>query len=62
MDAPALLQAKQLTASTTRVPCSCALLMTEVILELVQPAQPVEIEPSALRFHSPPELVHPTPK
>jgi hypothetical protein len=36
--------------------------MTEVIRELVQPAQPVETEPSALRFHSPPELVHPTLK
>jgi hypothetical protein len=36
--------------------------MIEVILALVQPAQPVATEPSALRFHSPPELVHPTLK
>jgi len=36
--------------------------MTEVIFALVQPAQPVEMEPSSLRLRSPPELVQPTLK
>ena len=62
VDAPALLQAKQLMVRTTRVPWACAWLMTEVIRELVQPAQPVETEPSTLRFQRPPELVQPTLK
>ena len=41
-----LVHAKTLRVSTTRVPRECALLMTEVMDELVQPPQPVVVVPS----------------
>ena len=62
MLAPAALQAKHETVRTTRVWCSWAALMIEVILELVQPAQPVVAVPLLFRLSRLPVLVQPTLK
>src|SRR5687768_3630464 len=60
--APALLQAKHERLSTTRLWFRCASLMIEVIFELVQPAQPIVLDPSGSRFWRFPEAVQPTLK
>ena len=60
--APLLLQAKHEMVSTTRVWFWCAVLMIEVIFELVQPPQPVVSVPSGSVLSSPPVERHPTLK
>ncbi len=62
MAAWACVQANTLAVSTTRVRCRCALEMTDVMLELVQPAQPVVRVPSALRLRRLPVPSAPTEK
>ena len=57
-----LVHANTLTVSTTRVPLRWAALITGVMLELVQPPQPVVRVPSASRFLRLPLSVAPTEK
>ncbi len=58
----AVVQAKTLTVSTTRVPCWWALEMTDVRLELVQPPQPVVFVPSGSFLRRLPARSAPTEK
>ena len=61
-EAVELVQANTLAVRTTRVPCACAALITDVIAELVQPPHPVVTDPFALRFLRLPAVSAPTEK
>ena len=61
-DASEVVQAKTLSVRTTRVPCAWALLMTDVMEELVQPPQPVVVVPSLFFLRRLPFASAPTEK